>query len=324
MNEKNLKNIIIKQNKTLGIKNVKEVEFTRLSTGENNVNILLTSEKSKYVIRIPKSSPENIKREFEFTRQISKAYAPQPIILDTSKNIFPENYAIYTFVEGKKMIKYTTKHLLLHAQKLSSLHKKQYPTFDKTYFGNPPIKGKKFDFYHKIFKVYLNNTEKIWPNIFNDPDIIKIKNNIDKYIKNQNYLFLDLKQFSLIHGDMNKTNILFQKNDVKYVDWEWAGFGDNAEDVAQLFDTKYEFAPWKIKISEKKLEEFILEYLKNKKDKTIRERIKVWMYYKNFIELIYLKWVVANYDQTNKVLSKAKYNYYIQEKTLILKNQFCK
>lgn len=78
--------------------------------------------------------------------------------------------------------------------------------------------------------------------------------------------------FTLIHFDLNKNNILFSKNDGApvIVDWEQASSGDNAMDVAKLF-LKSDF-------DEDQKKEFISAYGRHSDgdDPYFEERLKVY------------------------------------------------
>ena len=111
----------------------------------------------------------------------------------------------------------------------------------------------------------------------------------------------------MIHTDPGLTNILFHKNEIHYIDWEWLRRGDNAEDLHQLFYTDHSLLPWKMKLSGKRKEYFLNEYLKHIKDSTLKQRVEVWEKSWKFIDLLYFKWRVKNYDNNPNNLSKQYY-----------------
>ncbi len=83
--------------------------------------------------------------------------------------------------------------------------------------------------------------------------------------------FLD-KNFTLIHFDLNKGNILYSKKegDLVIVDWEQASAGDNAMDIAKLF-LKSDF-------DSNQKQEFLAQYEGHlwEKDSHLQERLQVY------------------------------------------------
>ncbi|MFA5126547.1 MAG: aminoglycoside phosphotransferase family protein [Patescibacteria group bacterium] len=78
--------------------------------------------------------------------------------------------------------------------------------------------------------------------------------------------------FTLIHFDLNRNNILRSKNSGKiiFIDWAQASAGDSAMDIAKLF--------LKLNFNDEQREEFLVEYEKRlpKKDKYFKDRLSVY------------------------------------------------
>lgn len=55
--------------------------------------------------------------------------------------------------------------------------------------------------------------------------------------------FAELATFALVHGDLVATNIVFDGEVPRYIDWEWSEFGDIAHDLAYVGGTVHG-GPW--------------------------------------------------------------------------------
>ena len=174
--------------------------------GFNNINYLLKTSKDKYIIRVFKSnSSVNISRKFEFDTQ-KKAYthniAAKPIILNN-------DFMVYKYSKGihkTKLSKIDIKNLVLKLKKFHS-----FKTINKTYDFNADFKE-----YKKTLKD--NKSQKLII------DSIKILNKLKKY----------KLQLGLVHHDLNPKNIIFLNNNIKIIDWEYAGTNDIFFDLATI------------------------------------------------------------------------------------------
>lgn len=54
------------------------------------------------------------------------------------------------------------------------------------------------------------------------------------YLRDKAPLFSSLDRPALIHSDAVLPNILIDEQELRYVDWEWAEFGDPARDLAYI------------------------------------------------------------------------------------------
>jgi thiamine kinase-like enzyme len=153
----------------------------------------------------------------------------------------------------------------------------------------------------------IKGYRRVSPRLFEDKDLKRFMPKIKEYLKSKRELFLPLKKFSLCHKDPCLTNTLLTKDGLRYIDWEWASYWDNALDVAMFFDPNFPQYPWKIKLSGKRRDYFLNQYLKIIKDKTLKERVKVWQDYMIFTDLMFFKWKLLNYDKKTSDLPKKLY-----------------
>ena len=301
-----IRKIIENKKKYLKIKEIKTARMSILGQGENNLNYLITINNKKFILRISirKDFEKNMKREFNSLKILPPGYGPTPLHFDKTNKIIPHHFEILTFIEGKLIKKWSNTHIKLHAKKLANLHKTKYP-----FWGTIYKKNKVFDIYKFLIKE-IKGYKSDSPELFSNPEIQIITKKIKEYTKSKNHLFTSLKKFSLIHGDPSITNIIFKEKNVRYCDWEWLSFRDNAADVSLLFDPDYPLSPWKIKLTKKRLDHYLNTYistLNDKKDKTIKERVFVWNMVFKYTDLLFFQWKLKNYKKQKNYLPKKLY-----------------
>ena len=222
--------------------------------GFNNISYLLKTTTKSYVIRVFKSNDSvNISRKFEYEIQ-KKAYkiniALKPIFLN-------EEFMIYEYKKG------------IHKTKLSKIELKNLVSKIRK-FHNFKTKGKAYDLKQDLRSysktLITQKSKKLINECFK---IIKI-------IKKYKY------EAVLTHHDLNPKNIIFSKNSLKIIDWEYAGVNDRFFDLASLC------VEFKLNKNEEKI--VLDSYFKTKKG---FHKIKLKHYkiiYNNFCEL----WFEAN------------------------------
>ena len=225
--------------------------------GFNNITYLLKTSKKSYIVRVFKSNDSvNISRKFEYEIQ-KKAYKKNI----TSKPIFlNDDLIIYEYIEGIHKIKLKNKDIKNIISKVKKYHK--FKVEEKNY----DLEG---DFlnYSKILKD--DKSKKI----------IKKSLEVLKKIKKNK------KDFVLTHHDLNPKNILFHKNKVKIIDWEYTGVNNRFFDLASIC---VEFN------LNKKKEQILLEnYFKNNKYSNQRKL----NYFKNIYSNLCYLW----FEKLNKI-----------------------
>ncbi len=172
--------------------------------GFNNISYLLKTLTKEYVIRVFKSNESvNISRLFEYQIQ-KKAYknsiASKPIFLN-------ENFMIYEYTKGfhkTKLSKIDLRNLVL---KIKKFH--QFKIDEKPYNLTLDLKN-----YSK--KLSSQKSQKLIKSCFKSIKALKkFKNEV-----------------VLSHHDLNPKNIIFNKNSLKIIDWEYAGANDRFFDLA--------------------------------------------------------------------------------------------
>jgi len=301
IDKKYIKKAIEKRKNYLGIKEIKSLKVSRIGMGENNLNYLTEINGQKFVFRIAlrKRVEKNMEREFNSLKEIPKGFGPEPVYFDKTRKIIKNYYTILRYMEGEHREKWGKKELNMHAKKLAELHK------DKKNFWmyNGKKQKGKIDLY-KLFldeiKIYRKETPKKF-----SKDYEKLISIIKNKLKEKNPLLKKIKRFSRVHMDPCLTNILFTKKGIKYIDWEWTGYGDNALDVAMLFDDQYAQPPWKLKLSKKEIDMYLNSYLKHNPDKTLKERVRAWVIFFKGIDLLFFRFRAKHYTKSD--LPKSKY-----------------
>jgi len=192
---------IFKNEKLLSLDLLKDQGFC-------NINSLLKSSKKEYLIRQFKSDTTvNISRSYEYIMQ-KKAYkkniAAEPLLLD-EKNQF----MICDFLKGKHKKTLKSKEIQLLAKNIKKLHK--IKSIEKEY----DLK--------KDLKQYKKNLK--------DEDANK---SIEICKKELRRLKKYKKELVTTHHDLNPKNILFHKNTIKFIDWEYVGVNDKFFDLATV------------------------------------------------------------------------------------------
>lgn len=223
------------------------------SQGLNNISYLLKTGDKSYVVRVFKNKKSvNISRDFEFQAQLKafeKNIAAKPIFINN-------NFMIYEFLDGYHKINLNNKNIKKLAITIDKLHKIE-------------LKSKKYNLFKdlKIYKKQLKDSKSTSILLDLEKDIKKLKNY--------------KKELALVHHDLNSKNILFLKNSIKIIDWEYAGTNDIYFDLATIC---IEF-----NLDKKQEKLFLKNYFKNKK-KESKKKLKIYKnIYKNICSLWFMR-----------------------------------
>ncbi|RXK01856.1 choline kinase [Arcobacter sp. CECT 8989] len=240
--------------------NEKLLSFKLLKNqGFCNINYLLKTSKKRYLVRVFKNdSTVNISREFEFKVQkkaFKKGIAGRPQFLDNNKTFMVCEYL--NGVHKYKLSKKELKNLVKTIKKLHSIK----------------VQTKKLNLKEELKKYNHLSSKKAKKSILA----------LNKEIKN---LTAYKKQLVCSHHDLNPKNIIFNKNRIKFIDWEYTSISDCFFDLATIcceFDLT-------------KKEERIL--LKTYFRKIVKKDIKKLDCYKNIYNQICKLWFISlEYNQ---------------------------
>lgn len=176
--------------------------------GYCNINYKIITVKKEYLLRVFKDDTTvNISRDFEFCIQkkvAKKGIAPKPFVLNLKRS-----FMITEFINGTHKYQLNNQELIKLIKTIKKIH-----TFK--------IAKKEYDF-KKDFKTYSEGLK--------DRSSQKlIKESLSELKKIKKYP----KKLVLTHHDLNAKNIIFTKNKLKIIDWEYAGANDLFFDLASV------------------------------------------------------------------------------------------
>jgi len=276
------------------VEKVVEVKMKALGHGESNISILAkVNDKYLFVIRIAQLKKDGVEKEFEILEKVPNKLGPEPIYINTSKKVIPYPFLIESFVSGKNITDWTEENLSMLAKSLALLHSK-----------TATIKNENISFSTKL-KSDNNYFLKNNLSLSQDHEIASVLNNILQYLDTKEKLLVELKQLSLIHGDLNSSNIyLDEKNNIKFIDWELAHYNDPAREFSTFYYDDMKYLDWRIHLKSPHREKFLLKYMKRAdiQDKHFEDRVKVWQIVDKAGAFIYCKWKALTAKHKNEKL----------------------
>lgn len=219
-----------------------------------NINYLLKSSKNSYVVRKFKDdSSVNISRkhEFKIQKKVSKkGLASKPLLLDEENQLM-----ICHYLKGHHKDRLKNKEIKLLAKSIKKLHK--IKSSEKEYDFKKDLKHYKETLKGKRAKESIAICKK---------ELSKLK----KY----------KKELVTTHHDLNPKNILFYKDSIKFIDWEYVGVNDKFFDLASVC---FEF-----EFSKKDERVFLKSYLKRVRKRDMDKLHSYILIYKHFCKLWFM------------------------------------
>jgi len=318
MKEDIRKIIITLKNKNLVSKLpfLKEInKIAQLGSGTSNLNYLIITPSKKIVLRknIVKTSKNKLKREFRSLKAIESLNIA-PKILHFQKDSKIGSFIILNYLEGNtldktkyvldlKFLKLLAKEVaLLHSIPISSLKKKlssQYKILDRYLY--------ELKQYEKKFKPFLNSSE-----FFDFMKDMFVR--FSKDFKNKKFSY----KSSLIHTDIQEQNIILNYGRIKFIDWEFTMISDPATEVA------YVVTQFGKPFSLKQKNIFINEYLKHRKDSSLKERVELYIPIRYYIDFLWSvlqtakikKGLIYYANKEKRFLQQKKYTFICIERLL--------
>ena len=234
-----------------------------LGSGESNTNFLVDN---KYIVRVNANlkAKYKINREFRILKYLEKyQIAPIPYVKDTTSKIIPRDYLIIEFFPGDDLRKVRLSNKMIKdlAKLTATLHSisviKNIPTFRRTYS----------DVKKSIIR-YIRLTQKYGGE--NESEFLKDSLSQLKTNGPQN-------KASISHGDICEQNLIYDTDrNLKFIDFEGCGISDPAYDIADIF------TGFGKKFTKEHQILFYKEYLKYRKDDTLKKRVIVFIPLKMF------------------------------------------
>ncbi|MDD3383647.1 MAG: phosphotransferase [Bacilli bacterium] len=273
-----IKNII----KNIFNEDVKDIEYIPLGLTNNNYKVV-TKNNNKYIIRIPKKGNEKIfkyKNEELIIFALKNKDIDVPTLYYNSEN----GIKITKYIENSEVFDKSSlsikKKILLVAKKLRKIHSLKVDSLS----FNPLEK----------LSVFKNKSS----NLFSFEEII-IKNIENQYLKNK---------LVLCHNDLVNGNLLFNKENLYIIDYEYSGMNNIMFDLASFLSEN--------DINdEKTMIEFLKSYYLDKYDNKIFEDLKIWYIFNDILWTYWAKYMLENEDKEifNKIyfqkINRANYLY---------------
>jgi aminoglycoside phosphotransferase (APT) family kinase protein len=290
--------ILRKHRNILYLEQIEQVELALIGQGEANINLLVTVNRShRFNIRIGlrgKESERTLQSEFEVLQLLPSGIGPGVFALDFSQTHLPQPYLLLQYITGALKKTWDLADLQLHAHTLARLHQRKFD-------GHGPIgqlSEAPYDFLYR-FDVALNYWQSHHPYLLEIPVVQRLFRPIRHFIVAHRDLFMALRHFTIVHGDLHPLNILFNGDQLCYIDWEMAAIGDPALDVSMIgWDIE---TSWQMELTGDHIRDFLDTYLALEPDDTLPQRREVWMIYTMFFDQLYHRTQIPN-DVTGRQL----------------------
>jgi thiamine kinase-like enzyme len=220
--------------------------------------------KNKIIKKFPKVSKRELQTEYAVLRLFKNKKYDLNYSFDRINNVL-----IKQKIPGHSISKFTPSNLKNIAKCLKELHSHKYVRFGRIavdgYNRQKGNYGSSIIYFINLLRSNLNSIA------ISDQQIINKLNTKLDYITKEinNYTSFKQSNFSLIHRDLHKGNIILNKTGIHFIDWGSSATWDPALDVA-LFFTKNSMSYLNKKI-------FLKEYLRDNLDIEIIDRIKLYI-----------------------------------------------
>ncbi len=249
----------------------KKFSISYFKSGAGTHLYLICDNRRKYLARFnyyPKKNEWGVKeQEYKILNLVASAKIAPKVYYLNKNNPLKQHFTIVDFVEGKDLQKITTAHVINLAKTLKKLHVTF--TFKKSGDTVPPKDC--LPYTCDIYSTYANGEDKQIEQYLNLKGINtviepynRIKNKLGTYF-NGLTCFNDIKEFSLIHGDLKKENIIDTGKKLVLIDWECGGSDIPEMDIGNVFAG--------CKLSKKHQALFLKTYYKKLPEPVVLERI---------------------------------------------------
>lgn len=249
----------------------KKFSISYFKSGAGTHLYLITSGRRKYLARFnfyPKKNAWGVKeQEYKILNLIESAKVAPKVHYLSKNNPLKQHFTIVDYIEGKPWGKPTDRQII----NLAKILKKIHTTFTYKKSGDTLPPKDLLPYTCDIYSTYaygedkqieqythLNGIEKV-----TEP-YRRIKNKLGVYF-NGLTCFNDIKEFSLIHGDLKKENIIDTGQKLVLIDWECGGSDIPEMDIGNVFAG--------CKLNKKHQALFLKTYYKKLPESVVLERI---------------------------------------------------
>ena len=202
------------------------IKYSYLASGSHNECYLLKTKQADLVLKI-ENNPGYAKKEYDVLRKLPQGLGPQVYLYDGSKKIISRAYLVLEYLTGKNPSKKVSdkfvRQMAKWYKKLHSIRSRKLPAAELK-----EIKSLKH-WAKTHYKSYLKN-KKYLPIKLQQKLAAIFKSVINICAKN-NKLFAAQKSFSLLQNDPAKDNIFIYPQQIRVIDWEFAGYGLAERDI---------------------------------------------------------------------------------------------
>jgi len=219
--------------------------FKNIKEGRNNKIIKVICNNESYIIKhyqnIKFKNLSNIRREFFFNTFLKRNKInciPEPIRMNLK-----ENFALYSFIDGKKIHKINKNHLIQASDFIKKININKEKYYNSKYLRIAVDGITEFDDHvnNCLKKIKILNRVKINSSIKKDFSNLLSKKIIPKYnylidnkikIKNRK---LKNHEYIISPSDFGFHNIINKKNKLYFFDFEYAGWDDPIKLICDFF-----------------------------------------------------------------------------------------
>ena len=211
--------------------------------------------------RPPSALPRSVRHEVDGLALDPTDIAPEPIaFFPDTDNAFGAVAILTSDQRGERLpedFRWSDDHLEKLARTLARLHARRHdgrgePVNDAGRSAGLSLLDE-FDGSHGWWRTNA-------PELCAAPDVSAVIGAAREYLVSRRAMFEGLTRLSLVHGDLNQTNLLLdEQGDFVLIDWEWVGIGDPAQDLA-FVGGRVSCAPWYAPLSSRALDHLLQAY----------------------------------------------------------------
>lgn len=211
----------------------------------------------RVAVRPPEDLPRPIAAEFTALQQVPAGIGTRGIAYDdTQDNPLGHAYVVTTYLPGtvRPAGEWTADDTVAHLRRLARFHHEVGPTTDPA----PPALAEA--------ESGLRWWTEARPDIVADPRVQALLEPWLAYLRDRRDAWTGASAHRLIHSDLVVTNIVVSPDGVPgYIDWEWAGPGDVAKDLA-LFGGTVHGGPWYVPLTDAEVATLVDTYVTARAD----------------------------------------------------------
>jgi aminoglycoside phosphotransferase (APT) family kinase protein len=246
----------------------------RLGAGETYAAWRATAGDHDVVVRVVRrpvaEMPRPMATEFAMLRLVPDGLGSRPVLLDESPELLGRPFMVTTFVPGRVggPADWTPELLTAHARGLARLHQERRP-------GSVLVAD------------HFRDSLAWWRD--HHPAIVDQVAGLVPLVAAHVEPAPPAPRHTFVHGDAVATNILIDDAGTpRYIDWEWADFGDPAQDLAYVGGV-IAAPPWYVPLGQAELDHFLAAYQEVHPDETLHERRTAWEICERFFASLHLR-----------------------------------